>query len=131
MRTVQEIKDNIIIACCEKDCPDWLVGEIGQLVNELENTIHSEYNNTNYQLFKNSLTFAEDEALDKIINKIHIEGIISINSLSRETGISRPVFNNLLNKLENAKLITVNNMGAKGTYIKFINQKLLQERGII
>ena len=41
------------------------------------------------------------------------------------------MFNNLLNKLENAKLIIVNNMGAKGTHIKFINQKLLQERGIM
>lgn len=117
MRTVQEIKEQILNIC----------PEIEELLNELENT----YNNTNYELFKKSLTFAEDEALDEIIDKIHIEGVISISSLSRETGISRPVFNNLLNKLENAKLITVNNMGAKGTYIKFINQKFLQERGII
>lgn len=117
MRTVQEIKEQILSIC----------PEIEELLNELENT----YDNTNYELFKKSLTFAEDEALDEIIDKIHIEGIISISSLSRETGISRPVFNNLLNKLENAKLITVNNMGAKGTHIKFINQKLLQERGIM
>lgn len=121
MKTVQEIKEQILNIC----------PEIKELLDELENTINLEYNNTNYELFKNSLTFAENEALDKIIDKIHIEGIISISSLSRETSISRPVFNNLLNKLENAKLITVNNMGAKGTYIKFINQKLLQERGII
>ena len=117
MRTVQEIKEQILSIC-----PD-----IEELLNELENA----YDNNNYELFKKSLTFAEDEALNKIIDKIHLEGIISINSLSRETGISRPVFNNLLNKLENAKLITVNNMGAKGTYIKFINNKLLKERGIV
>ena len=117
MRTVQEIKEQILSIC-----PD-----IEELLNELENA----YDNNNYELFKKSLTFAENEALDKIIDKIHQEGIISINSLSRETGISRPVFNNLLNKLENAKLITVNNMGAKGTYIKFINNKLLKERGIV
>ena len=121
MRTVQEIKEQILNIC----------PEIEELLNEFENTINLEYNNTNYELFKNSLTFAENEALDKIIDKIHIEGIISISSLSKETGISRPVFNHLLNKLENAKLIIVNNMGAKGTYIKFINQRLLKERGII
>lgn len=84
----------------------------------------------NYKTFSKSLTFAEIDALEKIIDTIGgIQGIVSINSLSKETGISRPVFNNLLNKMENTKVAIIQNMGAKGTYIKFINQTLLKERG--
>ncbi len=82
-----------------------------------------------YRTFTKSLTFAEKDALSGIFNKIGNEGIVSINALSKETGISRPVFNNLINKIENTKVAMVNNMGAKGTYIKFINQTLLKERG--
>ena len=79
----------------------------------------------NYEVFTQSLTLTEVDALDEIKDKIGNEGIISINSLSKETGISRPVFNNLLNKMSNTQVAEVQNMGAKGTYIKIINQKLL------
>lgn len=79
----------------------------------------------NYEIFIQSLTFTEVDALDEIKDKIGGEGTISINSLSKETGISRPVFNNLLNKMSNTKVAEVQNMGARGTYIKIINEKLL------
>jgi hypothetical protein len=79
---------------------------------------------------KLDLTFSESSALDEICKKIGREGIISISSLSKETSISRPVFANLLIKLQNTKMIIVKNMGAKGSYIKFINQNLIKERGI-
>lgn len=79
----------------------------------------------NYEIFTQSLTFTENDALDEIKDKIGSEGTISINLLSKETGISRPVFNNLLNKMSNTKVAEVQNMGAKGTYIKIINEKLL------
>ena len=52
-----------------------------------------------YRTFTKSLTFAEKDALSGIFNKIGNEGIVSINALSKETGISRPVFNNLINKI--------------------------------
>lgn len=79
----------------------------------------------NYDIFMQSLTATEVDALDEIKDKIGSEGIISINSLSRETGISRPVFINLLNKMTNTKVAETSNMGAKGTYIKIINDKLV------
>lgn len=130
MRTIEEIKNLILEVCANDECPSWLIGEVGQLINELETTIHAEYNQNTYEQFKQSLTLAETEGLTYIMQKIQNEGIISINALSKETGISRPVFNNLINKLENSKIIIMQNMGAKGTYIKFINQTLLKERGI-
>lgn len=42
MRSSTEIKQAILDACCEDDCPVWLPGEVGQLVNELEEAIISE-----------------------------------------------------------------------------------------
>ena len=79
----------------------------------------------NYEVFSQSLTPTEMDALDEIKDKIGSEGIISINSLSKETGISRPIFLNLLNKMTNTKVAETSNMGGKGTYIKIINDKLL------
>lgn len=42
MRSSAEIKETILDVCCEDDCPVWLHGEVGQLLNELEKAIISE-----------------------------------------------------------------------------------------
>ena len=68
-----------------------------------------------------SLTETEKNALNIILNKINFnDGIISISQLIEESNISRPVFKNLLLKLENNSIILVKNMGVKGTYIKLL-----------
>lgn len=68
-----------------------------------------------------SLTETEKNALNIILNKINFnDGIISISQLIEESNISRPVFKNLLLKLENNNIILVKNMGVKGTYIKLL-----------
>lgn len=41
MQSIQ-IKESILDACSEADCPVWLVGEVGQLLNSFENEIRSE-----------------------------------------------------------------------------------------
>lgn len=38
-RTIEVIENEIMDNCSEKDCPTWLTGEIGQLLNELNFTI--------------------------------------------------------------------------------------------
>jgi GTP-sensing pleiotropic transcriptional regulator CodY len=77
--------------------------------------------------FSDNLTIAEKEGLDYILSQIGKEGIVSINNLSKETGISRPVFNNLIAKMKTAKVAIIQNMGAKGTYIKITNLNLLKK----
>ena len=84
----------------------------------------------NYATFKKSMTVTESDALDTIIEKIGKEGIVAVAPLSKETGISRLVYTNLLTKMDNTKMATMQNMGGKGTYIKITNQKLIKERGI-
>jgi GTP-sensing pleiotropic transcriptional regulator CodY len=69
--------------------------------------------------FKEELTSKETSALQAIIQDIGAEGNISIVKMIQKTGYSRPVFTNLLAKLELFKVAEVQNQGVKGTYIKF------------
>lgn len=48
--------------------------------------------------------------------------VISISKIIEQTGISRPVWNSLLVKLENNKIATVKNNGVKGTTITLLRR---------
>lgn len=71
--------------------------------------------------FLQKLTHAEEAALLSIMKTIENEGNIAISKLVKDYVISRPVYNNLLLKLQKYDIAKVANMGAKGTYIQFIN----------
>ena len=71
--------------------------------------------------FIEKLTHAEEAALTSIIETIENEGNVTISKLVKDYVISRPVYNNLLLKLQKYDIATVANMGAKGTYIQFTN----------
>ena len=71
--------------------------------------------------FIQHLTHAEEAALLSIIETIENEGNVTISKLVKEYTISRPVYNNLLLKLQKYNVAEVVNMGVKGTYIKIIN----------
>ena len=66
-----------------------------------------------------SLTKTEEKALIFVLESIGEEGILSISEAIRQSGISRPVFTGLLDKLDRYKGAEVKNMGVKGTYISF------------
>lgn len=84
--------------------------------------------------FENKLTNTETRALQAIVDTIHTEGNITISKLVDETRISRPVYNNLLVKLKENNIAEVNNMGMKGTHIKFthtlLKAKILEDKKI-
>ena len=71
--------------------------------------------------FIQNLTHAEEAALTSIMETIENEGNVTISKLVKDYVISRPVYNNLLLKLQKYDIATVVNMGAKGTYISFTN----------
>lgn len=77
-----------------------------------------------YHNFLNKLTNTEERALVAVARSIGVEGNITISKLVDETHISRPVYNNLLIKLKENNVAEVNNMGMKGTYIKFTHTVL-------
>lgn len=66
-----------------------------------------------------SLTKTEEKALIFCLEEIGDEGILSISKAIADSGISRPVFTSLLDKLDRYKGAEIKNMGVKGTYINF------------
>ena len=74
-----------------------------------------------YDNFYEMLTAAEKKALIEIKNKTD-NGIahISISKIVEETGISRSVYKNLLNKLEKNNISKITSQGVKGTLIEFL-----------
>lgn len=78
------------------------------------------------------ITANEAVALNLIIEEIGECGNISIVKLMQKADVSRPVFTNVLKKLESAKILTQKNQGAKGIHIVFTDldkaKKLITER---
>ena len=72
--------------------------------------------------FLNMLTPAEKDALKIIMTYVNEgEGLISVSKLVEEHEYSRPVFKGVLNKMKDAEIAELTNMGAKGTHIKIID----------
>lgn len=55
------------------------------------------------------------------------KGNISVVKLMQKTGISRPVFTSLFNKMKEYCVATIENQGVKGTHIQLHNLSLLQQ----
>lgn len=71
-----------------------------------------------------ALTKTEEKALIYILEEIGDEGILSISKAIASSGISRPVFTGLLDKLDRYQAAEIKNMGVKGTYINFYDHIL-------
>lgn len=73
-----------------------------------------------------ALTKTEKKAFECLRNEIpNGSGIISISKIVEKTGISRPVWKNLFQKLESEKIISTTNMGVKGTEVKILDGSLI------
>ena len=70
--------------------------------------------------FRNAITATELSALKSIINAVGYEGNFSIVKLIQSSGISRPVFTSINQKLKEFKMAEIENQGVKGTHIKFL-----------
>ena len=79
--------------------------------------------------FREKLTSLEEQALDIILNNLEEghEGNISISQLVAASNLSRPVFKNVLRKMEDNLIAEVENQGVKGTYVKIIDGILLKK----
>jgi transcriptional pleiotropic repressor len=75
-----------------------------------------------------SLSFSEMEAVEHIFEELDgKEGLLVASKIADRVGITRSVIVNALRKLESAGVIETRSLGMKGTYIKILNQQLLQE----
>lgn len=80
------------------------------------------------QMAINSLSYSELEAIEHIFEELDgEEGLLVASKIADRVGITRSVIVNALRKLESAGVIESRSLGMKGTYIKVLNNKFLNE----
>jgi len=80
------------------------------------------------QMAISSLSYSELEAIEHIFEELNgREGLLVASKIADRVGITRSVIVNALRKLESAGVIESRSLGMKGTYIKVLNDKFLNE----
>lgn len=75
-----------------------------------------------------TLSYSELEAVDHIFNELgDSQGLLVASKIADKVGITRSVIVNALRKLESAGVVEVRSLGMKGTYIRVLNDYLLEE----
>lgn len=80
------------------------------------------------QLALGTLSYSELEAVEHVFNELDgLEGLLVASKIADKVGITRSVIVNALRKFESAGVIESRSLGMKGTHIKILNDKLLDE----
>ncbi len=84
------------------------------------------------QMAIGTLSYSELEAIEHIFNELDgTEGLLVASKIADRVGITRSVIVNALRKFESAGVIESRSLGMKGTHIKVLNDKLLEELKIL
>ncbi len=80
------------------------------------------------QIAIDTLSYSELEAIEHIFEELDgDEGLLVASKVADRVGITRSVIVNALRKFESAGVIESRSLGMKGTYIKILNDYLLDE----
>ncbi|WP_300386133.1 GTP-sensing pleiotropic transcriptional regulator CodY [Clostridium sp.] len=80
------------------------------------------------QLAIGTLSYSELEAVEHIFAELDgKEGLLVASKIADKVGITRSVIVNALRKFESAGVIESRSLGMKGTHIKILNDKLMDE----
>lgn len=80
------------------------------------------------QLAIGTLSYSELEAVEHIFKELNgSEGLLVASKIADKVGITRSVIVNALRKFESAGVIESRSLGMKGTHIKILNDKLMDE----
>jgi transcriptional pleiotropic repressor len=80
------------------------------------------------QLAIGTLSYSELEAIEHIFDELEgNEGLLVASKIADKVGITRSVIVNALRKFESAGVIESRSLGMKGTHIKILNDKLVEE----
>ena len=75
-----------------------------------------------------TLSYSEQEAIEHIFDELNgSEGLLVASKVADKVGITRSVIVNALRKFESAGVIESKSLGMKGTYIRVLNEYLLDE----
>ncbi|KXG75739.1 GTP-sensing pleiotropic transcriptional regulator CodY [Thermotalea metallivorans] len=80
------------------------------------------------QMAIGTLSYSELEAVEHIFEELEgTEGLLVASKIADRVGITRSVIVNALRKFESAGVIESRSLGMKGTHIKILNDKLIEE----
>lgn len=80
------------------------------------------------QIAIGTLSYSELEAIEHIFAELNgPEGLLVASKIADRVGITRSVIVNALRKFESAGVIESKSLGMKGTYIRVLNDNLLEE----
>ena len=114
---------------------DLILGEYGGTVVAMEilreRAEHIEQEARRKQIVQmaiSTLSYSELEAIDHIFEELDgNEGLLVASKIADRVGITRSVIVNALRKLESAGVIESRSLGMKGTYIRILNPRFLDE----
>ena len=72
------------------------------------------------------LTHREKEAIKEIFERTGMKGRVSIKKLTEETDFSRPVYQNVLNKLREHQIVRTKNRGQGGLEVEFLTPAIVK-----
>lgn len=119
----------------EFNTEDVVLGEHSATVVALE-ILHSESHKKEeearemavVQMAIGTLSYSELEAMEHIFRELNgKEGLLVASKIADRVGITRSVIVNALRKFESAGVIESRSLGMKGTYIKVLNDKLIEK----
>lgn len=80
------------------------------------------------QIALGTLSYSELEAIEHIFEELQgEEGLLVASKIADRVGITRSVIVNALRKFESAGVIESKSLGMKGTYIRILNERLIDE----
>ena len=80
------------------------------------------------QMAISTLSYSEFEAVVHIFEELSgEEGLLIASKIADKAGITRSVIVNALRKFESAGVIETRSLGMKGTYIRILNEHLVEE----
>lgn len=98
-----------------------LDGDLVRLMSFLEAVIGADQQVLVKEFF-NDLTVNENKAFFAIKEEIGSSGNISVVKMIQKTGLSRPVWTSLLQKMEKFGIAQIKNQGVKGTHIELVKE---------
>ncbi|HBG23208.1 MAG TPA: GTP-sensing pleiotropic transcriptional regulator CodY, partial [Peptococcaceae bacterium] len=105
-----------------------MVVGMGVMLLKVKRAETEDKNTANVQIALKAMSFSELKSVIHILNELEgSEGLVVASRVADRVGITRSVIVNALRKLESANVIQSKSLGMKGTYIRVLNDSLLDE----
>ncbi len=91
--------------------------------------MEKEQQDSNLKLTISTLSYTEMQAVKAVFQSFEqgkYEGTVVVSKIAAQTGITHSVIVNALRKLESGRVIQTRSLGMKGTYIKLLNDELIE-----